>query len=179
MAEKLVDIQAAEVDPAQDLARYPDLLTAYDYWSAKRGDRFAPARRDIDPAEIPSILPRILLADVLHNEPGDVAFRYRLSGTRIGEVHGRELTGKSPLDLEPPQYGRLVESHYREAVERRQPLVHVIALHTDKKMRSYARIILPLSDDGQTINMLMMVDSAAENTLQEFLETLEMLGRRR
>lgn len=179
MSEKLEDIQAAALDPARDLARYPDLALALDYWSTKRGGRFAPSRGDIDPTEITAILPRILLADVTRDAGDGVAFRYRLSGTGIGEVHGFELTGKSPLDLQPPQYGRLVESHYREAVEARGPLVHVIALQTDKKARSYARIVLPLSNDGESVNMLMIVDSGTQNSLHEFLETLEMLGRRR
>lgn len=178
MAEKLEDIQAGRLDPTKDLGRYPDLALALDYWSAKRGGRFAPARDDIDPTEITDILPRILLADVTRDASGAVAFRYRLSGTGIGEVHGFELTGKGPLDLQPPQYGRLVEAHYREAVEAREPLVHLIALQTDKKARSYGRIILPLSDDGETVNMLMIVDSATQNSLHEFLETIQMLGRR-
>jgi len=178
MAEKLEDIQAAALDPAKDLARYPDLALALDYWSAKRCGRFAPARGDIDPTEITAILPRILLADVTRDLQGEIGFRYRLSGTGIGQVHGFELTGKAPLDLKPPQYGRLVESHYREAVEQRRPLVHLIALQTDKKARSYARIVLPLSDDGETVNMLMIVDSETQNSLHEFLETIEILGRR-
>jgi hypothetical protein len=179
MAEKLEDIQAAELDPARDLGRYPDLALALDYWSTKRGSRLAPSRSDIDPTEITAILPRILLADVTREAGGEIAFRYRLSGTGIGQVHGLELTGKSPLDLPPPQYGRLIESHYRQAVEQRRPLVHLIALQTDKKARSYARIVLPLSDDGETVNMLMIVDSETQNSLHEFLETIEMLGRRR
>lgn len=179
MAEKLEDIQAAALDPAEDLARYPDLLAALDYWSKKCGGRFAPARQDIAPQDITALLPRIMLADVVRDGSGAAGFRYRLSGTGIAQAHGFDLTGKTPLDLEPPQYGRLVAGHYLEAVEGRRPLAHIIALQTDRKARSYARIILPLSDDGESVTMLMIVDSEAQNSLHEFLETIEMLGRRR
>jgi hypothetical protein len=176
MNEKLEDIRATEIESDSELARYPDLAFARDYWARKRGHRFAPARADIDPLEITAILPRIMLADVEQDSEGRTGFRYRLSGTGIGEIHGVELTGRRPGDLRPAPYGRLVETHYREAVGRRSPLAHIIALQTNTKSRSYARIILPLSADGETVDMLMIVDSDTDNTLQEFLETIEALA---
>ena len=177
MTEFLVDIQAAELDLERDGARYPDLEFALDYWRSKRRDRLAPPRSDIDPLEIPHILPRIMLADVVRDASEQLEFRYRLSGTGIGEIHGSELTGRGPLDLRPAPYGALIDANYREAVAHRRPMVHVITLRTNQKVRSYTRIILPLSSDGKTIDMLMMVDSDSENTLRDCLETLEELGR--
>jgi hypothetical protein len=173
------EIQAAELDLQTDLAPYPDLRRALDYWAAKRGDRFAPARADIEPAEILSLLPRVMLADVERGDDGGIDFVYRLSGTGICNVHREELTGRRPSSLHPPSYGALIDAHYRVALERRCPLAHVIALQLDRKTASYARIILPLSADGETLNMLMMVDSEKQNTLQEFLKTIEAIGRRR
>jgi hypothetical protein len=177
MTEKLEDIQAVELDPAREPARFPDLVFALDYWTAKRNGRFAAARSDIDPLDITAILPRIMLADVVHDGAGRIDFRYRLSGTGIGRIHGSELTGQGPLDLKPAPYGALIDSHYRQAIEQRRPLTHVITLRTNKKICGYARIILPLSSDGETIDKLMMVDSDSENTLHEFLETIAVLGR--
>jgi hypothetical protein len=93
-------------------------------------------------------------------------------------VHGYDATGLRPRDLTPEIYGKLIHAHYRAAVEARQPLAHVIVMITNKKQRSYARLILPLSDDGETINMLMTVDSGTQNLLQEFLETIQAIGQR-
>jgi hypothetical protein len=177
MTEMLEDIQAAELDPAREPARFPDLVFALDYWTAKRGGRLAPARSDIDPLDITAILPRIMLADVVRDGAGRIDFRYRLSGTGIGRIHGSELTGQGPLDLKPAPYGALIDAHYRHAIEQRRPLTHVITLRTNKKTCGYARIILPLSSDGEAIDKLMMVDSDSENTLHEFLETIAALGR--
>ena len=66
-SDKREDVQAAELDLADDLARYPDLRFALEYWTGKCRGRFAPSRADIDPAEIVSILPRVMLADVEHD----------------------------------------------------------------------------------------------------------------
>jgi hypothetical protein len=148
---------------------YPDLVTMFNYWMSKRADRIAPGRDEIDPADFTRILPRVMIADVI-SEPLD--FRYRLSGTGICNVHGEDLTHLHVRDLQPPQYGALIYDHYAQAVSEKRPLLHLIYLKSIDKVRTYARLILPLSSDGKIINMLMAIDSAKQNTreLQEFFE---------
>ena len=179
MNEKPENIQAAELDLEKDLSRYPDLRFALDYWSGKCRGRLAPSRADIDPAEIIPILPRVMLADVERNAQGQVDFRYRLSGTGICNIHREELTGRRPSSITPPRYGALIDAHYRAVLDRQRPIAHVIALQIERKSASYARIILPLCADGETVNMLMIVDSATQNTLFEFLEMIKTIDRRR
>jgi hypothetical protein len=104
-----------------------------------------------------------MLADVLSN-PLD--FRYRLSGTGIADVHGTELTGLAPRDLKPAEYGRLIDLHYRQCVSERRPLLHLILLDTLHLNRGYARLLLPLSNDGNAISMLMAVDSANQDVYE-------------
>jgi hypothetical protein len=152
-------VEALELDPTTD--RYPDLQRVLVYWQRRRGGRFAPSRADIDPAELVAVLPRIMLADVL-DEPLD--FRYRLAGTGIRNVHGNDMTGRSPRELEPPAYGDLIFAHYCEAVRRRAPLLHLIVLDAHQRSRSYARLLLPLSSDGERVTMLMAVDSKEQNS---------------
>jgi hypothetical protein len=153
------EVEAIELDLATD--RYPDLQQVLAYWERKRGDRFAPARPDIDPTELVQVLPRIMLADVL-DDPID--FRYRLAGTGIRNVHGNDMTGRSPRELEPPAYGALIFGHYCEAVRRRVPLLHLIVLDAYQRSRSYARLLLPLSSDGERVTMLMAVDGKEQNS---------------
>jgi hypothetical protein len=152
-------VEAVELDPACE--HYPDLLRVRAYWERKRQGGFAPRRADIDPADLVDSLPRIMLADVL---PEPLDFRYRLSGTAISNVHGKELTGKSPRDLTPAAYATLIYDHYCEAVRRREPLLHLIVLDSEQRSRSYVRLLLPLSEDGTTVTMLMAVDSKEQNT---------------
>jgi hypothetical protein len=148
---------------------YPDLIEILDYWQWKCGGRFAPGRADIEPLDLVRALPRIMLADVI---PEPLGFRYRLSGTGISDVHGEELTGLAPLDLKPAEYGRLIDRHYRQCVSERRPLLHLIVLDLAHHSRAYARLLLPLSNDGEQVNMLMAVDSANQDVreLREFFD---------
>lgn len=76
--------------------RPPVLAELYDYWqSRRRGQRF-PARADIDPIDIPSLLEYLLLVDVLR-DPLD--FRYRLVGGHIVHHAGRNVQGLTVRDL--------------------------------------------------------------------------------
>ena len=63
----------------------------YAYWEKQRGTRPAPERGDIDPAPIRHALGDIfmLAADFVDEQ------RYRLAGTRICALFGRELKGES------------------------------------------------------------------------------------
>ena len=77
-------------DPGQ-VIKDKRLLALYSYWESKRGDRSMPARADIDPAEIPSLLSIILLMDT--STAGE--YRYRLVGTEIVRWLGRDTTGQT------------------------------------------------------------------------------------
>src|SRR5580658_1065080 len=45
--------------------RDPNLHALYAYWNTLRGGRPLPRRADIDPTEIPKLLPQILMYDVV------------------------------------------------------------------------------------------------------------------
>jgi hypothetical protein len=62
-------------------------------WNSLRADGSLPTRGDIDPTKLPgSVLPHILLIDI---EEGDASrFRWRLIGTHITNVLGRDSTGR-------------------------------------------------------------------------------------
>ena len=166
-------IHAAELELRQVRELYPDLVVACEYWEARKGDRFAPSRQEIDPADIPQLLPRILLADVVTDDRDQPDFRFRLSGTGICRVHGQDLKGLSARDLDPPEFGRMVHRHYLLALERREPMVHALAMQSSDAYFSYARIILPLSDDAERVDHLLVVDSEKQNSLHEFLQVID------
>src|SRR3546814_19599704 len=69
------------------------LQRLFDYWDRIRGERAMPSRVDIDPTDIPDLLPDVALFDV---EWEPLALRYRLVGTAV--VTSRE--GMPPRD--PP-----------------------------------------------------------------------------
>ncbi|MGN6548378.1 MAG: PAS domain-containing protein [Pararhizobium sp.] len=61
----------------------------FDYWNEMRGDRRAPTRRAIDPAEIRSLLPSLFILEA--STGGVLAFR--LAGTGVCTLFGLELRG--------------------------------------------------------------------------------------
>lgn len=65
------------------------------HWNDRRGSRHAPAREDIDPGAI-----RTVLADVfILGREADAPHRFRLAGTRVCALFGRELKGVAFADL--------------------------------------------------------------------------------
>jgi hypothetical protein len=153
-------VASVEIDGERD--GYEDLTYIRTYWDAKRRDRFAPRRAEIDPADLKEFLPRIMLVDVCSD--GLLDFRYRLSGTAINAIMSGEQTGKRPRDLAPPPYGAMIHDHYCLAVTRREPVFHVVMLDSGARLHTYARLLLPLSDDGKAVTMLISVHSNRENT---------------
>jgi hypothetical protein len=62
----------------------------FDYWNRQRGERSAPTRSEIDPAAIRHVLGDtfMLAADFID------AIRFRLAGTRVCALFGREIKGE-------------------------------------------------------------------------------------
>ena len=85
----------------------------FNYWTRKRGRRRAPARSDIDPADIRRILADtfILTADFVND------IRVRLAGTRVCALFAREIKGEAFEDLwseaEPRTSARTCYSRHR------------------------------------------------------------------
>ena len=70
------------------------LQILYAYWNGLRAGRIAPSRLEIDPSRIGAILPEIFLVERL----ATATYSYRLAGTRLCEIFGRELRGTNLLD---------------------------------------------------------------------------------
>lgn len=175
--ECVLSIKSAELAcSSSGLTDYPDLAESLALWQRMRGTAFAPKKDALDPIDFKAVLPRIMLVEVTTDDPP--RFRFRLSGTGICDVHGCDLKHLYAEELTPPEYGRLVQRHYLECYAEREPLAHVIALETTEKLRSYARIVLPLGDrDGARISHLLVIDSEWQNSLGEFLEKIEEIDR--
>jgi hypothetical protein len=79
--------------------KHPSIRELFDYWDTRRGRRPAPERGDIEPGAI-----RRVLADtfILAYEPRS-GHPFRLAGTRVCALFGRELKGEPFLDLWPAE----------------------------------------------------------------------------
>ena len=133
----------------------PRLRRFYDYWQGKRHGERVPGRQDVDPLEIPDLLPYISILDVLGAGPA-MRFRFRLVGTANVRIAGREYTGAFIDDVFEPADAARMNAAYRDIVERREPhyWVNQAAVRGNAPVR-YSRLMVPLATDGATVDMLM------------------------
>ena len=130
------------------------LADLYRYWDERRGGREMPSRADIEPADIPRLLPILLLVDV---EPGS-GLRYRLIGTEFVTVANRDVTGRRFADVFPPgPYRDYIFALYDELMLRRRPIYTegVSPIAGSSRSRYTRRLMLPLSADGVRIDMVL------------------------
>ena len=130
--------------------RGSDAHAGLKYWQELRRDREMPARADIDPLDIPELLPLVFLVNVLH-EPLD--FQYRLLGTEIVRHSAGNYTGYSLRDLPEQCPPSRIWTLYERVVTERRPLCsRVPYVHTAGKF--VEMMAAPLSDAGARINKL-------------------------
>jgi hypothetical protein len=97
----------------------PILKQLHTFWECKRGARPAPTRPEIEPAEIVQLLPHVFLIEAVGAPP---RFRYRLIGTAVVALTGRDLTGHFvDENLEPAKFAALVEP-YAAVIRQAQPV---------------------------------------------------------
>ena len=78
-----------------DTMKHNNSLELFDYWTKKRGGRAAPSRTDIEPADIRTLLPNVFICDLA----ADNQLNFRLAGTALCALHGRELKGSAFASL--------------------------------------------------------------------------------
>lgn len=124
------------------------------YWEQIRGQKDVPSRADLDPADIPRLLPHLVLLDVFH-EPRD--FRYRLVGTTIEEFLEKYYTGVRMSELPHQRPPSQIWTSCCTVVGSRKPLFSAVPYVGPKKefVRS-EDVILPLAPPGEQVNMLLV-----------------------
>ena len=129
------------------------------YWEEKRGARQQPSLQDIDPEEIADLWPHCFILDVANFQ--DFPYFHYL-GPRLARYSGIFLSGR--YDWSRTLLKKSV-CHYREALERRAPvLLEEELTQYDNTKLLFRSILLPLSDDGDSINYLL---GAANGTVRE------------
>jgi hypothetical protein len=138
------------------------VVPALSYWERIRGSRAMPRRCDIDPAEIPRLLPFVMLVDVLDN-PLD--FRFRLVGTEIDAITAANLRGRRFSESRQLGAGSNVWDDYVSVATKHQPLTgNVDYVGADRYVRAIRHCLMPLSDDGERVNMIFVAVEVVRGT---------------
>jgi hypothetical protein len=156
---RMTGIRSARVTQPGIVEELPEpshksLKALHAYWLSKKGSRIAPPRSAIKPAEIASLLPTIALIDVIGEPP---RFCFRLFGTGLAAAYGRDLTGKflDEIDIDSidTKILRQAENMVRNC---RVRVARDRFTKRDGRHIEYERISLPLSNDGSTVNMILV-----------------------
>jgi hypothetical protein len=152
-------LRITDIVDLERISANADLRRLYLYWRERCGTQVFPSRDDIDPVDFSYALGRVSLIEVMEDPP---RFFYRLVSTQLTQHLGYEMTGKF-LDQSPePEMRDFAERHYRRALATAAPLYECDEIVLDGRRWWHESLALPLSSDGQTINMLMIFRTTSE-----------------
>lgn len=135
----------------------PSHQEIFAYWLSKRTAGRLPGREDVDPMEVPLILPWMGLVDV--DRLGEnFRFRYRLIGTGLVARLGRDSTGKWFDEIYDPELRERHAGDYVDVVRTAAPKLSRVQVPIEERsFLSYERLTLPLAADGTNVDMLLVV----------------------
>lgn len=127
------------------------------YWQSRRAGRLMPARADIDPADIRSLLPYLELTDLTHDP---LRVYYRLVGTALVHSVGFDYTGHY---LDELNFGTSDETAWErvfsEACRSRAPLFGFSRHPYDRQSAiTHEFAVFPLSSDGCVVDKTINIE---------------------
>lgn len=132
----------------------PILQRMLELWQSKRRGDALPRRVDFSLEELGPHFGWIVLVDV---ERDPQRFRYRLIGTEIVELAGRDVTGRYFDELYAVDVAETATMSYRRVVSIGRPTrVSASLYHASRGHLTFEAVDLPLASDGRTVDMIMV-----------------------
>ena len=144
-------------DGREALPKSADLKRLLDYWEQRSGPREFPRRADVEPFDLRFMLDRIALTEV-HEDPADPGrrrYRLRLVGSYWHRMLGFEATGLWMENWPHANQRALTEDFYAAMIDTRKPRFAQRDIIVDDQLLHYEIMLLPLSEDGSRISMIM------------------------
>jgi hypothetical protein len=127
--------------------QFPRLAALLRYWNQKRRARPMPARRDIDPIEIPSLLPIVVLARV---KGGEV--RMRIMGEDAVDIYRRDVRDREVRDFEFGAFTKSWVGAFDLVIASEAPAVAAGLLTLDARACRAETVLMPLSDEAGALS---------------------------
>ena len=118
------------------------------YWRSL-SDGGLPDYRRFDALDIPALLGDLAVVDV---ERPQLRFRFRLYGTRVAEVRGKDLTGQYIGDpgVFPDDLNRIYLRTYKEVEASGEPVFAIVPYELQRKsVGHYHWLLLPFTDSAR------------------------------
>lgn len=135
----------------------PEMQALHAHWLTMRGDRSMPARRDFNPATVRDLLPHLMLIDVFPQAPREQRYRVRLHGTAQVNSLGADWTGRFVHEMTDPEAADRLCAIGDHIVETHEPWMSTgdVYYQPNRPYSRFETILLPLSDDDATVNMVL------------------------
>lgn len=140
---------------------HPSAVQLAEYWLVKRGERAMPFRSDIRPTEIPTLLPNLIINEVVED---GADFRIRLYGTEMVKLSGEERTGKliseiagtpETLPIRQRTQARWLEIN-RKAYRSAAPVYARVTMLSERNARRDAHVVAtPLTVTGNGVEQIL------------------------
>lgn len=147
------------------LPGYPqsELLTrAHLLWLEARGSAEMPARRHISATALELLAGQLLVFGV---ERAPLDFRYLEIGSRMRELSNDDYTERRLSEIPHQRPPSLVWDHLTAAMDARAPVRAVLPyVGRNRDVSSIFHIVLPLADDGETVDRLLVCIELASGT---------------
>jgi hypothetical protein len=147
----------------------------YGYWRSCAGAKPIASRYDIDPVDIPRLLPGLSLLDAGEDLE---TLRYRLAGTRVREIYGTEITGRAVFDARFQHKHEYWRSVYRKVITEQTPMQG--AVRGPVAGREHLLLIwmrLPLSGLTGAIERVLGYDAALPIAFQSSQPAVDFVNK--
>ena len=136
-----------------DAPRHPKIQLLHSYWDEKRHGRAMPSRADIDPVDIPALLPNILM----YNVDGPGRYTVRLQGEAVRAFVGINTTGQPAGSIMKTRAAQVMIDILDSVVAARTAKFRLgkAHWHKEKAHRDFEACLLPLSADGNAVNIIL------------------------
>jgi PAS domain S-box-containing protein len=140
----------------QHLTSHPSLDALKELWNSIRNGRVLPRRDEFDLGTMKRWVSQLSIATA----SPDGRFQFRLFGTELARLYGRDLTSCMLDELAPKDLWSVVIMHYREVMKTREPLFCPVSISNGRWYNEVSRLLLPLADKGDTVAFIMAADYA-------------------
>jgi len=143
---------------ALDALENPLVMKGLAAWRAARGQRRLPAKADLTPRAMVEFLKNTALLRVID---GGEEFVFRVVGDQIAVQQGAPMQGKTMAEIDAmlPGHGAVLKRIYQGVMTAGVPLAFRgwYLRPADKHPFCHEVVILPVADDGETIDHLFVV----------------------
>jgi PAS domain S-box-containing protein len=136
------------------LRSHPELDALLALWTEMRRDRPLPLRTDFELSTVKRWASHLSIATVAPNG----RFQFRLFGSELTRVYGRDLTGRFIDELTPKDLWGVIALHYHEVIGTREPLFAPISIANGRWYNEVSRLLLPLASGNGAVGFILGAD---------------------